>query len=123
MIAGMCNNYANRKSAAEVARMFQVELPNIASFNAADDIYPGYPGMVIRDTERGRVLEAMTWGFPRRLKTMKPTSKPLKVNNTRDDKLLTSFWKDSFEKRRCLIPVTAWAEAEGEKGKMTKTWY
>jgi putative SOS response-associated peptidase YedK len=54
---------------------------------------------------------------------MKPTSKPLKVNNTRDDKLLTSFWKDSFEKRRCLIPVTAWAEAEGEKGKMTKTWY
>lgn len=119
----MCNNYKMRKAAAEVARLFQVELPNIASFNAAEDIYPGYPGMVVRPTEQGRVLEAMTWGFPRRLKTMKPTSKPLKVNNTRDDKLLTSFWKDSFEKRRCLIPVTAWAEAEGEKGKMTKTWY
>jgi putative SOS response-associated peptidase YedK len=25
--------------------------------------------------------------------------------------------------RRCLIPVTAWAEAEGEKGSMTRTWY
>jgi putative SOS response-associated peptidase YedK len=37
--------------------------------------------------------------------------------------LLTSFWKDSFTKRRCLIPLTAWAEAEGETGKMTKTWY
>jgi putative SOS response-associated peptidase YedK len=119
----MCNNYKARKSVAEVARMFQVEIPNIVPFNAAEDIYPGYPGMVVRETEAGRVLEAMTWGFPRRLKTMKPTSKPLKVNNTRDDKLLTSFWKDSFEKRRCLIPVTAWAEAEGEKGRMTKTWY
>jgi hypothetical protein len=72
--------------------MFQVDLPNIAPFNAADDMYSGYPGMVIRETEAGRVLEAMTWGFPRRLKTMKPTSKPLKVNNTRVGKLLTSFW-------------------------------
>lgn len=65
----------------------------------------------------------MTCGFPRRHKTMKPTLKPLKVNNARDDKLDTSFWKDSFTNRRCLIPVTAWAEAEGETGKMTKTWY
>jgi putative SOS response-associated peptidase YedK len=79
--------------------------------------------MVVRNADGRRVREAMTWGFPRRLKTMKPTSKPLKVNNTRDDKLDTPFWKDSFAKRRCLIPVTAWAEAEGEAGKMTKTWY
>ena len=24
---------------------------------------------------------------------------------------------------RCLIPVTEFAEAEGEKGKMTRTWF
>ncbi|MEL7390571.1 MAG: SOS response-associated peptidase family protein, partial [Pseudomonadota bacterium] len=28
----------------------------------------------------------------------------------------------SFEERRCLIPLTGWAEAQGEKGSMTRTW-
>jgi putative SOS response-associated peptidase YedK len=119
----MCNNYTAKTSAAEVASLFNIAPSNIASFNAAEDIYPGYPGMIIRDIGGKRTLSAMVWGFPRRLKTMKPESKPLKVNNARDDKLFTSFWKDSFVNRRCLIPLTAWAEAEGEKGRMTKTWY
>lgn len=119
----MCNLYTVRKSAAEVAAHFGVAPPDIRPFNAAEDLYKGYSGMVVREVEGRRILDAMAWGFPRRLKTMKPESKPLHVNNARDDKLYTSFWKDSFANRRCLIPVTAWAEAEGEKGRMTRTWY
>ena len=46
-----------------------------------------------------------------------------RVNNARDGKLLTAFWRDSFVKRRCLIPVSQWAEAEGEAGSKTRTWY
>jgi putative SOS response-associated peptidase YedK len=67
----------------------------------------------------------MTWGFPLVIKSKK-TGLPLKpkpVNNAREDKLANTFWRDSFVKRRCLIPVTAWAEAEGDKGRMTRTWY
>ena len=30
--------------------------------------------------------------------------------------------RHAFEERRCLIPLTAWAEAEGAKGQMTRTW-
>jgi putative SOS response-associated peptidase YedK len=123
MIAGMCNLYANRTSAAEVARMFEVDLPGIASFNVAEEVYPGYPGMVVREEGGARRLQSMTWGFPLRLKTMKPTSKPKAVNNARDDKLMTPMWRASFERRRCLIPLTQWAEAEGPSGKMTRTWY
>lgn len=119
----MCNLSTVRKSAAEVAAYFDVAPPDIAAFNAAQETYPGYPGMVVRELEGRRHLETMVWGFPRRLKTMKPESKPLKVNNARDDKLYTSFWKDSFVNRRCLIPLSGWAEAEGPKGKMTRTWY
>lgn len=33
------------------------------------------------------------------------------------------MWRYSFAERRCLIPVTKFAEAEGEKGKMTRTWF
>lgn len=32
------------------------------------------------------------------------------------------MWRYSFAERRCLIPLTAWAEAEGPKGGKTRTW-
>jgi len=115
----MCNLYRMTKGVAEVAGLFSVRPPSGANFAA--EVYPGYPGLVLADGE----LRAMTWGFPLVLKSKK-TGKPLKpkpVNNAREDKLGTSFWRDSFVKRRCLIPVTAWAEAEGESGCMMRTWY
>ncbi len=102
-----------------VARLFGVDSDQSANFAA--DVYPGYPGLVIAD---GRA-QAMTWGFPLVLKSKK-TGQPLKpkpVNNAREDKLQTGFWRDSFAKRRCLIPVSSWAEAEGAKGSMTRTWF
>lgn len=66
----------------------------------------------------------MVWGFPLSLKSKKSGQplKPKPVNNARTDKLSQFFWRDSFEKRRCLIPLTAWAEAEGPRGSMTRTW-
>ena len=78
---------------------------------------------MVREDRGARALDAMTWGFPVRLKHMKPTSKPKPVNNARDDKLMT-FWRTWFTNpaQRCLIPFTAFAEAEGEKGRMTRTW-
>lgn len=115
----MCNLYRMSTSQAEVARLFRSE-PGLAA-NFAAEIYPGYPGLVTA----GGSVRAMTWGFPLVLKSKK-TGAPLKpkpVNNAREDKLGTPFWRDSFVKRRCLIPVTAWAEAEGAKGSMTRTWY
>lgn len=121
----MCNLYTERKSAAEVAAHFGVDLP-VQQFNSAEDVYPGYPGMVVREAEGKRVLQSMTWGFPKRLANMKPTSKPKAVNNARDDNLLSPFgmWREWFTNpaQRCLIPFTAFAEAVGEKGRMTRTW-
>src|SRR5579871_5026905 len=121
----MCNLYTTRKSADEVAAFFGVSAPNVASFNVQAEVYPGYPGIVVRDDSEGRTLRAMTWGFPLAMKS-KRAGQPLRskpVNNAREDKLGTAFWRDSFAKRRCLIPVSAWCEAEGERGRMTRTWY
>ena len=33
------------------------------------------------------------------------------------------MWRYSFQERRCLIPVTGFCEAEGEKGSKTRTWF
>ena len=114
----MCNLYRMTKGVAEVARLFEA-IPEVGA-NFAEEVYPGYPGLVVA---QGRA-RAMTWGFPLVLKGKQGQPlKPKPVTNAREDKLHTAFWRDSFAQRRCLIPVSAWAEAEGEKGRMTRTWY
>lgn len=114
----MCNLYRLKKTAAEVAELFEVDAD--AGANVATEIYPGYSGLVVAE---GRT-KAMTWGFPLALTGRQGQKlKPKPVTNAREDKLITSFWRDSFVHRRCLVPVSAWAEAEGEKGRMTRTWY
>lgn len=114
----MCNLYRMTSGTAEIARLFAVDHDVGANFGA--EVYPGYPGLVVT-WDRASV---MAWGFPLVLKGKSGQPlKPKPVNNARSDKLGTPFWRASFETRRCLIPVSAWAEAEGVKGQMTRTWY
>jgi putative SOS response-associated peptidase YedK len=114
----MCNLYRMTQTTDEIARLFHA-IPTPGA-NYGEEVYPGYPGLVVAE---GRA-RAMTWGFPLVLKGRQGQPlKPKPVTNAREDKLTTPFWKASFDSRRCLIPVSAWAEAEGEKGRMTRTWY
>lgn len=115
----MCNLYRMTRNADEVAKWFAATNA-AAGANFGEEVYPGYPGLVVAE---GRVRQ-MAWGFPVVLKGKQGQPlKPKPVNNARDDKLMTGFWRDSFIKRRCLIPVSQWAEAEGEAGSKTRTWY
>lgn len=115
----MCNLYRMTKNADEVAKWFEA-INDAAGANFGEEVYPGYPGLVVAE---GRVRQ-MNWGFPVVLKGKKGQPlKPKPVTNARDDKLTTAFWRDSFAKRRCLIPVTQWAEPEGKPREMTRTWY
>ena len=116
--AGMCNLYRMTKTTAEVADLFKgaADPPG----NAGATIYPGLPGYVLA---QGRVRQ-MTWGFPLAMKGKNGQPlKPKPVNNARTDKLHGGFWKPSFHARRCLIPVSEFAEAEGERGAKTRTWF
>ena len=113
----MCNLYRLSGAQDQVAQLFNVES---VQGNSPEEVYPGYPGLVVE----GGHLRPMVWGFPLVLKSKK-TGQPLKpkpVNNARTDKLDSFMWRYSFAERRCLIPLTAWAEAVGPKGAMTRTW-
>lgn len=114
----MCNLYRMTQTRSEVAAWFDaVDAAEGANFG--EEVYPGYPGLVVA----GGAVRAMTWGFPLVLKGAKGQAlKPKPVNNARTDKIESFFWRHSFEERRCLIPLSAWAEAEGPKGRMTRTW-
>jgi putative SOS response-associated peptidase YedK len=114
----MCNLYRLSKGPAEIAKLFGAiaDPPG----NAGEMVYPGYPGLVVAE---GRVRQ-MAWGFPLAMKGKSGQPlKPKPVNNARTDKLDGGFWRPSFHARRCLIPVTEFAEAEGERGAMTRTWF
>lgn len=120
----MCNLYTTKASSAEVAAHFRAMIP--ASFNAGEgDVYPGGPGMVVREADGQRILQSMTWGFPLPQKSKK-TGQPIKpkpVNNIRE---LTSWmWRHIAPRpeHRCLIPLTGFCEAEGEAGAKTRTWF
>ncbi|MFZ1744123.1 MAG: SOS response-associated peptidase family protein [Pontixanthobacter sp.] len=114
----MCNLYRMTKTTDEVSKWFDAE-STAHGTNIAAEIYPGYPGLVIADAK----LRSMTWGFPLSRKGANgQLLKPKPVNNARTDKLHGYFWRPSFEQRRCLIPISAWAEAQGERGSMTRTW-
>lgn len=115
----MCNLYRMTASRTEVAALFDAVAEDLGG-NAPDEVFPGYPGVVVAD---GRVRQ-MAWGFPYAAIGAKGQRlKPRPVNNARADKLATSFWKPSFLARRCLVPVSTFAEAEGEKGSKTRTWF
>ena len=123
----MCNLYRMTKGTAEIARLFRVE-DAMPGANIGAEVYPGYPGAVVAASETGWQLRRMTWGFPLALTGKQGQKlKPRPVNNARSDKLDSFMWRYSFQERRCLIPMTAWAEAEGvpkSKGGtgMTRTW-
>ncbi|MEN7538801.1 SOS response-associated peptidase [Aurantiacibacter flavus] len=114
----MCNLYRMTKGTDEVARLFGAI--SVQAGNAAEEVYPGYPGLVFARDE----LRSMAWGFPLAVKGAKGQwLKPRPVNNARADKLDSYMWRYSFAERRCLIPVSAFAEAEGPKGAKTRTWF
>lgn len=117
----MCNLYRMTKPATEVAGLFAsaVQDLRVPPGNVPQEVYPGYPGLVLADG----TLQPMVWGFPLALTGAKGQPlKPRPVNNARTDKLSGPFWSASFRTRRCLIPLSAFAEAEGSKGGKTRTW-
>ena len=117
----MCNLYTVKCSQQDLLKHFGIAAA--PPTNAPEEVYPGTPGLVMREAGGARVLQSMTWGFPIRLKGMKPDSKPKPVNNIAD--LAKSFWIGLARKPewRCIIPVTAFAEAEGAAGAKTRTWF
>ena len=114
----MCNLYSQTRSRNEVIRMFGVADNRAAAFDPQPAIFPRGQAPVIRPAEDGeRELVVMTWGFP----LLRAGYAPKPVTNVCDDKVLkSSFWRPSFEARRCLVPASSYCEPNGES---PATWF
>ena len=114
----MCTLYANTKARELIRNLFRVSDNRAATTEPKSAILPSDVAPVVRLAENGeRELVNLSWGFVRR----EPGKAPRRVVNTRDDQVRGNpFWRGSFVKRRCLVPVTAYSEPKGVK---PATWY
>lgn len=116
----MCNLYSMTRAREALLRLFRVSDNRAAAAEPKDAIFPGHMAPVVRLAPDGeRELVTMSWGFvlPQLGKA------PRRVTNVRDDKArASSFWRESFEARRCLVPVTSFAEPR-EVSPATWHWF
>ena len=114
----MCNLYSLTRSVDAIRALFRVPHNRAAAFAPLSAIFPGHTAPVIRSTAEGeREMGAMSWGFVLPI----PGRAPRRVTNFRNDNARkSSFWRDSFEQRRCLVPASSFCEPREVK---PATWH
>lgn len=111
----MCGRYRRRSDKQRIADAFAagVGLEEI-DFESGEDIAPDSVQPVVLLNEHGeRQIELMRWAFR--------VPKKLLFNARSEEITQTAFWKESFEKRRCIVPADAIFEWQDVKtGKKPK---
>lgn len=110
----MCGRYRRRSDKQRIAEAFSIGTGlEELYFEPEDDIAPGSMQPVVHQNDTGeRAISLMRWGFklPDRL-----------LFNARSEGIeQSSFWKDSFLERRCIVPADAifeWQTVEQGKKK------
>jgi putative SOS response-associated peptidase YedK len=114
----MCNLYSLRKTREPVHDLFGVGHNRSVNYQPLPAIFPGHVAPVVRLAPDGeRELVALNWGFL----LLRAGYAPKRVTNTRDDKIASGFWRQSFEQRRCLVPATSFCEPHD--GRTPATWH
>src|ERR1700739_5126637 len=103
-LISMCGRYRRRSDKQRIAEAFEVGTGLEELYlEPDDDIAPGSMQPVVLKNQSGeREIELMRLGFktPDRL-----------LFNARSEGITTAnFWKDSFNKRRCIVPADSFYE-------------
>jgi putative SOS response-associated peptidase YedK len=113
----MCNLYSLRRTPDEVAHLFGASA--IDARGAAAEVDPGYPGLVFAAGE----LRSMLWAF-RSCSKASQASRSTQAGEQYSGGQARQYHV-ALQLRRVPLHdlVTEFAEAEGEKGAMTRTWF
>lgn len=117
----MCNLYSLTPKRDAVAQFFRVSHNRAVTFEPVNAIFPRHVAPVVRQASDGeREIVTMSWGFM----LLQQGRAPRPVTNVRDDTLRkSSFWRESFEKRRCLVPASSFCEPNGDVKPATWHWF
>ena len=122
----MCGRYQRRADKQRIAEAFQLGNVDGLAFEFAPD-YNAAPGsmqpVIVWDEQFGmRTLSMMFWKF---LPPYVTGPKKLNIDTilARGDRLLESnLWRESFLKRRCLVPVDSFIEWQRPDAKTKLPW-
>lgn len=84
----------------------------------------GNPGLVVLERDRRRLLKSMSWGFPRLTSEMRLRGDPPgRIGLVAD--LTNPMWDQLVvdPRYRCLIPLTHFANPNGDPGAKTRSWF
>lgn len=118
----MSNLYRAPQSMADMAAHFGVA--NAPPLDIPGDTRRGEGGVIVRGSRDQRIVLEATWGFPRPQKDKGgQLLHPEPVNLIAD--LANPMWSSMVPdpRYRCLIPVAAFAQPDGKRGSMTRTWF
>lgn len=118
----MSRLYANTATRDEIAKRFGTQ-PDTSVAVPAETV-EGQPGLVVLKVSGHRILKSMTWGFPRITTEMAIHGDPPQRLGLLAD-LTNPMWKRVVldPKYRCLIPLTHFANPDGDPGAKTRTWF
>jgi len=106
----------------DIAAHFSVDpVPHVEH---SEEVIEGNRGLVVRESNGRRVLQTMTWGFPRIDREMRERGDPVgRIGLVAD--LTNRLWDKTVvdPRYRCLIVLTHFANPDGPRGAKTRTWY
>jgi putative SOS response-associated peptidase YedK len=123
----MCGRYQRRSDKQRIAEAFS--LGNLDGLALELDLTPNYnvapqtmqPVIVWDEAVGMRTLHMMFWRFLPPFCSDPKTFKLSTINASANNILTSGLWKDSFLKRRCLVPVDTFVEWQNE-GKRKLPW-
>lgn len=106
----------------DVARIFGAE--PVGGIALPSETVEGLPGLVLHEGSGGRRLRLMRWGFPRMTKGARLSGDESDIIGLVAD-LTNPMWEQLVvdPRYRCIIPITHFANPDGEPGKRTRTWF
>lgn len=118
----MSRLYTAMTGIQEIAAQFSVE--PTPSIGVPKETVEGQPGLVVLEHQGRRLLKTMTWGFPRLTREMRLRGDPPgRIGLVAD--LTNPMWEHLVvePRYRCLIPLTHFANPDGDPGEKTRTWF
>lgn len=99
----MCGRYSLVSRGKEIAEAFGLD--DEPALEARYNVGPGQQVPVVRATENGRELPLLQWGFHR-----SGTGGGMLINARSETAAARPAFRDSVERRRCLVPATGFFE-------------
>ncbi|MBB5727535.1 putative SOS response-associated peptidase YedK [Sphingomonas endophytica] len=120
----MCNRYRMSEAQAALAARYGVAAEYPPDLTVPPpELFPKRPAWTVRHDDGARILDVMTWGWPR---TVPGARGPRETQVTNVRNLDSPMWRNALAKppQRCLVPVTSFSEyGPGEKGNLPLYWF